>query len=220
MLGFFSLSGSLFATKGYTISPSNTLTVTAPANNLSVYDIYQNNITSSTIYIKWKKLSIDMPSGWDYSLCDLGTCYGAIPDSSQMADVVQGDKGFLGFNVDPKNLGGTAVAKFYVYEAGHYNEGDTITFIITAEATSIEQSLVDLSMINLYPNPSNGIITVQTAFNAGSKLEITDVSGKVLMLVPVGLAPLDIDLSAFEKGIYYARFTAGESIIAQKFIKL
>ena len=63
----------------------------------------------------------------------------------------------------------------------------------------------------VYPNPSNGIITVQSNSADPIKVEIIDVSGKVIVLIQAENGNPTIDLSAFEKGMYFLRLQQGES---------
>lgn len=62
--------------RSYTLEPSNTIiTTTNVLEDVTKYYIHQKNITGKEINISWKRLSLDIPSQWDFSLCDLGTCY-------------------------------------------------------------------------------------------------------------------------------------------------
>lgn len=208
---------SIQAQKGYTISPSKTLTVSTLPNNLAVFDIYMNNITGSTITISWKKISIDAPAGWDYSLCDLGTCYGAIPDSATMQPVIQGDKGFLGFNVDPKSSKGTLTATFYVYEAGKFSNGDTCTFIISSNGTGIQT--VALPGLQLYPNPVAEQLHITIPDCLHATVSLMTASGATLSeQIYTGGSEM-IDVSTLSNGIYLVKIVKDGQVYFSRFTK-
>ena len=211
-------SSNINAQKGYTISPSNTLKVHAPANKLSIFDIYQDNISDTTLILKWQKISIDVPAGWDYSLCDLGTCYAIIPDTATMYPVEKGAQGFLGFNVNPKALNGLLTAQFYVYEQGKYSEGDTCTFYITAGTTGIADIGIKNGLI-IYPIPAGNDLHITLNVNAISEISIYSSTGVLVKQVVLKGNAGTIDVSDFKLGVYLVRVTQNNQTYTNRFLK-
>ena len=70
------------------------------------------------------------------------------------------------------------------------------------------------SSINVYPNPSNGIIHINTTENTA--LEVIDISGKVIMKKQ--LLNGDSTLKMFEKGIYFLKFSSDNNNYYKKVI--
>ncbi len=213
------ISSHINAQKGYTISPSNILKVHAPANKLSIFDIYQNNITDGTIILKWEKISINVPAGWDYSLCDLGTCYAQIPDSSTMSPVEKDAQGFLGFNVDPKALNGMLTARFYVYEQGKYSEGDTCTFIITAGTTGIADLYME-NALSVYPVPAVNDLHITLNEVAPFELSVFNSNGVLVKQAAFSGSEGTIDVSSYLYGVYLVKVTQNNQTFTSRFIKL
>ncbi len=67
--------------------------------------------------------------------------------------------------------------------------------------------------VNIYPNPSNGIFSVETS-NEITSLEITDVFGKIIYKSLIEKPQSEIDLSDKAKGIYFVRFLQDKKIIS------
>jgi len=211
MLGSMNLAMGQF----YTITPNDTVVTIVPQNQLTIVDIYQHNATVDTIQLSWTKVYEDIPAGWDYSLCDLGTCYPGFPLGGTMALIAPPDSGFLGVNVDPFSLTGTLTVRFYVYETSAPTQGDTLTWILTAETTGMEDEIAN--SFKIYPNPTTDVIYISyEAFPA--IVTVYDMNGKVMMNQNVSTNNEAIDVSSLPKGNYI--MTVGNNNLIRKgFIK-
>lgn len=67
--------------QSYIISPNDTIVVTAPFFTITIFDIFQDNISGSPLNLGWTLISNNLVAGWGYSLCDFNTCYTGIPAS-------------------------------------------------------------------------------------------------------------------------------------------
>jgi hypothetical protein len=213
LLGFTNLvSGQL-----YIVSPNDTVETIVPQDQLSIVDIYQRNISGDTIQLAWTKVYESIPAGWDYSLCDFGTCYPGFPAGGTMALVLPPDSGFLGVNVDPYALAGTLTVRFYVYETSAPTQGDTLTWIISAQSTGIE----DIATVNLelYPNPAIDYIQVNTTnMEFPVKATIYDIKGKVMLTTNIIQQNEILDVLSLPAGTYIIE-VQNKSIIRRSFIK-
>jgi len=73
--------------------------------------------------------------------------------------------------------------------------------------------------IKIYPNPTQGIITICDS-NAGTKtIEITDITGRVIQKKNVTGSICQVDLKEFSKGIYYLKITSETSTEITKVIR-
>jgi hypothetical protein len=70
---------------------------------------------------------------------------------------------------------------------------------------SIQQ--LDAQQIDMYPNPSNGLFTVNIPANSGTDIKIYSVIGDLVYSARTNEASSVIDLSSAGKGIYIVRFT-------------
>ena len=216
---FFALVLS-FSSKAqnYTISPSNTVNVTAAYNDLNVFDIYMSNTASSRISLSWTLVSNNLVQGWDYSICDLGTCYPGIPASATMDSVDAGGMGFLGLNVNPYAIPGTGSVIIYVYETQFPNNGDTLTWNVTSSPTAITEHDNALR-VNAYPNPAADHINIELGgyTSEAEYVSIYNITGEKMMSVQVNGASMKMELTALAKGIYILAIeNANGKVIAAK----
>lgn len=206
----------------YSISPNDTLVVTAPYNTLSIYDIFQDNITSTPIDLGWTLITNNLYPGWDYSLCDLGHCYTGLPSGGQMDPVPVAGQGFLGLNVDPGTVSGTGIVRIYVYDITAPNNGDTLTWIVSTPPVGIETYSSALQF-DLFPNPSIDHILVQTTAPADESIEIsiTDMTGRILVAsVQSNGSQYIVNIAALPPGNYLLICRTPEGLQAQRqFIK-
>lgn len=202
LLGIIVGSTHLVMSQLYLIAPNDTIETIVPQNQLTIVDIYQRNISGDTILLAWTKISEDIPAGWDYSLCDKGTCYPGFPLSGTMASVTAPDSGFLGVNVDPYSLPGTLTIRFYVYETSAPSAGDTLTWILTAQPTGIED--ISYTDFNIYPNPSSDYIQVKLSnyVSASANLTIYDLNGRIILKRGMVQQNGRIDISSLSAGNY------------------
>jgi N-acetylneuraminic acid mutarotase len=98
---------------------------------------------------------------------------------------------------------------------GQANEGETKDMIVYDFDLSAGLAATTAPSIQVYPNPSHGIITLQGDFKAYTTIEIIDASGKVLLQVAPTNQPIDVrHLSA---GMYYLSFV-GTDVRTEKLI--
>ncbi|MBS3912997.1 MAG: T9SS type A sorting domain-containing protein [Bacteroidetes bacterium] len=206
----------LLSAQSFKITPNDTIIATAPAGGVEVYDIWQLNTGSNTIILHWKPVGVSIPSGWDYSMCDLGTCYPGVPGGT-MSPVSPGDSGFLGFNVIPGGLGGVAIVRCYVYADSFINDGDTLTWIITSDANS-GLSASHITQFSFYPNPVSDLLHFNRPLRT---IEVFDIQGRSILQSYNSESLLNsIDLSAAHYGVYLLKgFDEQNRMVTEKIYK-
>lgn len=200
----------------YVIAPNDTIIDVAPPNQLTIFDIYQRNVSGDTIQLAWTKIYQDIPAGWDYSLCDKGTCYPGFPLSGSMLPVSIPDSGFMGVNVDPFSLSGTLTVRFYVYEASAPSAGDTLTWIISAQPIGIEE--LSSPDFKIYPNPCSEYIQIDLQTELSAALSMYDLNGHVILQKKTVQNNERIDVSNLASGAYILELR-GKNIIRKQFLK-
>jgi len=84
--------------------------------------------------------------------------------------------------------------------------------------TGIDEALLKANF-NFYPNPTNGIFTVNSGFENSATLEIFDVLGKqVLNTFKINKGSNQIDASELSKGIYMIKFKIGDGYHSERLV--
>ena len=94
----------------------------------------------------------------------------------------------------------------------------SIGCIDTTECTTIAGLSVNenySSMFNIYPNPSNGAISVELS-TINNLISIIDINGKIVKTIRTTKNQSNIDLNHFENGIYFVKVETKNGIITKK----
>jgi hypothetical protein len=76
-----------------------------------------------------------------------------------------------------------------------------------------------LSGFNLYPNPTNGNVTVEFENENVRTIEVIDVTGRLIVLEKRAAQTLQIDFTLFSAGVYYITVKDGDNVKQAKIIK-
>jgi hypothetical protein len=69
-------------------------------------------------------------------------------------------------------------------------------------AGSVGTHEIKNSQFNVYPNPTNGVFTIELDGNAKYDVTVNNVLGQTVYTTSTTSMSITIDLSSFEKGIY------------------
>ena len=80
------------------------------------------------------------------------------------------------------------------------------------------------STFTIFPNPTKGLVNVQFSQNMAqstdSKIQLFDIYGKLLQVIPISSDLENIDLEPYAKGVYVIKATSNGTIYAiQKVVK-
>lgn len=204
ILLLFSFTVLCCSAKDYTISPSSSLTVNAPYNDISIFDINQVNTANTKILLGWTLISNNLVSGWDFSLCDYGHCIPGLPASGTMDSVPVGGQGFLGLNVNPYNIAGTGSVRIYVYQFGYESQGDTLTWTVSSVPAGIASNSIGNISLSLYPVPVTSVLYLSGTSSDARKIVIRDMQGRELKHKEIFAGERScIDVSELPEGIYF-----------------
>jgi hypothetical protein len=91
---------------------------------------------------------------------------------------------------------------------------------------AIAENTADISMSNVFPNPTSGMTTINYSLANASDIHmsITDLSGKVIFTQvnksqAAGGNQFAFDATNFANGVYYVTVRSGESVVTKKFVK-
>lgn len=74
-------------------------------------------------------------------------------------------------------------------------------------------------VISIYPNPTSGMFTVLNTSSNISSVDIFDVYGQLVYSVKVEDSKVEVDLSDYASGVYFARIKTTEGIVTKRIVK-
>ena len=200
----------------FTSEPGETLYISnVPIGSLTIHDIYQVNATDSNLTMAWERVFVDIPETWDYSFCDLGTCYPGIPDGATMVQENEtGYSSFLGLNLIPDQAG-EGMVQINVWDVDYPDYKVLSTFIFSTGIVGVGEN--SLANISFFPNPATDFLNVTNPSAENIQVEILDLRGssvKSILLQP-GTHPISINELA--AGAYLLRVLQGENVVSKIF---
>lgn len=102
-------------------------------------------------------------------------------------------------------VGGTALAKWTVFAKAGSNSTPYVTWTIyVTRGTNVGVMDADANKtFSVYPNPTNGVVNIQSTVSAVNNVKIVDLTGKEMM----NTNATKIDVSSLSKGIYFIQVT-------------
>lgn len=119
---------------------------------------------------------------------------------------------------DTTNLGGIGTHNIMVNVIDFTNgcmyfDAIDVTFSV---CTGVEENTV--AHFAIYPNPTNGLITLKTIANDDGTVEVSNLQGKVVYKNMLNSNTQIIDLSANAKGVYFVTVTTTNGVEVQKMV--
>ena len=109
----------------------------------------------------------------------------------------------------------------YVWAVG--DNGLILKMYDSTNISGIERppSVIDSSsLLNLYPNPTNSILTIEAEIQGQYSIELLDLNGRVLLKTVLTGSNHNFDLSSFQKGVYIITIKSKEIATTRKILKL
>jgi len=79
--------------------------------------------------------------------------------------------------------------------------------------------LNNLSHVSLYPNPVEDLLIIQSNTGSINKIEIFNIEGQRILEYSSNSQRIEMDLIQIPSGLYFAKISSGNDIIAKKIIK-
>ena len=101
------------------------------------------------------------------------------------------------------------------------NTTDSPNVYFTTEclgSTKIEDLTYD--WLNIYPNPTNSLLTIETDQSDHYSIEISSLNGQLIYSTTMEGTSHQIDLSSFQKGVYFITIRSEDFVTTRKVIKL
>ncbi|MBA3665608.1 MAG: DUF4465 domain-containing protein [Bacteroidetes bacterium] len=122
-------------------------------------------------------------------------------------------------------LGEVDSVKVFMYSSDVGQFGINTPLFFSMDDLTISNAYVGIAEntntldIQLYPNPTNGVVFFQNQTNQTMTITVTDISGKIIARETSASVQKNIDLSALDNGIYFAEISIGQSKVTKKLIK-
>jgi hypothetical protein len=115
------------------------------------------------------------------------------------------------------SLSGLDNGQYWLYArdgTGNISEPKTFTIM----GVGIDNTLAD--QIRLYPNPTNNLIIIETNKVGQYTIELNSINGQLLYSDKTEGPTNQIDLSSFQKGLYFITVRFKDFVRTEKIIKL
>ncbi len=147
------------------------------------------------------------------SFCDINGSF-----SSDLLDASVSDNCI---DIETKDYDANNTTEIVCVIADYNNVSDTTYIEVNiAQATGLNVLSSENNLIEVYPNPTEGLFSIinQTKANEDIQVSIYNMIGAELSntVIKRGITELDIDISAFSKGIYIIAFETSENISFEK----
>lgn len=130
--------------------------------------------------------------------------------------------GVSGNTFDPSiaNIGNNDIV--YTYTSANSCSGSDISSIDVDACTGVNETLSDSEII-IYPNPSNGIFTIERPVNTNEivQIEILDVNSKLILETSIKTdnQNTSIDISKYNSGIYFIKLIIKDQVSIKRILK-
>ncbi|MDI9340321.1 MAG: T9SS type A sorting domain-containing protein [Sediminibacterium sp.] len=96
--------------------------------------------------------------------------------------------------------------------------GTTSVNIIVSACTGLTENSA-LGNVKIYPNPSQGILNIEMKNGLNKTIEVSDLSGRVLIEKEFNTDNCSLDLSLLAKGIYQVKVSSNNTVEVLKVVK-
>jgi hypothetical protein len=95
---------------------------------------------------------------------------------------------------------------------------NTVTVSIN-DCVGITNIAANANGVMIYPNPNNGMFTVELSNSAVKSIQLTDLSGRVIMTRTADNGKVDMDINHLSNGIYYVKVQSNDAVQVLKVVK-
>jgi hypothetical protein len=91
--------------------------------------------------------------------------------------------------------------------------------IVVSPCTGLQTSNLNLQNLLVYPNPSNGEFTVELKNGLNKTIEVTDLTGRVILSNTTSKDKVNVNISHLANGIYYVKVQSNNAVEVIKIMK-
>ncbi|MFN0031211.1 MAG: T9SS type A sorting domain-containing protein [Flavobacteriales bacterium] len=171
---------TITAAQTFTTTLSDTMYISnVPLDIYTSHYIYVNNLSTEPLTMAWGNVLVDVPAGWEYSLCDIGICYIGIPSGATVAqDIAVGSAGYFGINLTPHSVG-SGMVQINVWDTNFPEQKVLLTWFFSTGTVAVEEN-EPFAMV-AYPNPCMDVVHIENNNNELFHCSFTDNTGKMVL---------------------------------------
>lgn len=98
-------------------------------------------------------------------------------------------------------------------------KGTNMVVVAVEPCTGIKNISGASNRVSVYPNPSNGVFTVELNNSLNKTIEVVDVTGRVVSATQTTNATTEVNISALSNGVYYIKVKSENSTDVLKVVK-
>ena len=92
---------------------------------------------------------------------------------------------------------------------------ETLTF--TSGNVNVMEA--EASTFSLYPNPAKSVLTITSAIEGQGEVKVMDITGRIVKaFTSSDLTCTQVQVSDFDKGIYFVVVNYGNTLVVRKFV--
>lgn len=194
---------------------SSTVTGSSQEFELVLHSFIVNESADSMF--TWKRITNDLPSAWQASVCDAITCWSPTVDRSSLI-IVPGDSSILDPHFYLNNAAGSGHIQIAVWSGSDSANADTVEFFANTWALFAAKVSNDKA-VKVYPNPTQGHLHLDFESTGKVEVEIFDVLGKKMRSFSHEGEHSSMDLSDLPNGLYIIRISENGEVYSRTFRK-
>ncbi len=175
--------------------------------------------------IRVRRDNVQMPAGFNNTICIDGFCYPAANDESTFPlNIGAGavDSSFYGTFNNPGGTSGDLCVTYTIFNNNDETQFVTVRAYFGACLTvSVAENVAENIVFSAFPNPASGLVTIKHNLQADGQLMITDITGKIVknQRIVAGSANVQVDISDLRPGVYvYSLQSGSKRIISKKLV--
>ena len=114
---------------------------------------------------------------------------------------------------------GTTTVTWTVSDAAGNTAESSYDVTVTIAETTSNEEIDPANVVMLYPNPVKNTLNIALDGQMIDRIEILDVTGKMIIEQKVKQYQTEMDMSSARKGVYFVRIYASNKIITRKLLK-
>jgi hypothetical protein len=125
------------------------------------------------------------------------------------------------FIVSPQAIINPMTTTTYTVYGANSNGCTGMTTIeqVVAECTGINEATSGISGVSIFPNPTTGIFIVELNNNAAKTVQVSDLTGRVVMTGSSNTDKVNVNISSLANGIYYVKIQSNNAVETIKVVK-